>query len=115
MKLLTKEIERKLRANHKATIEAGINKPDHKPAVKYFSPVGAATWLITEIDQDNIMFGLCDLGMGYPELGYVSLEELADIKFMGGRLGIERDLYSKFTEPLSHYVSEASRVGYIKA
>ena len=46
---------------------------DHIPVVKFFGG-GACTWLITEMDSadDDTLFGLCDLGMGYPELGTVS-------------------------------------------
>ena len=48
----------------------------------------------TEIDPDDqdIAFGLCDLGMGYPELGSVSLSGLQAVR---GRLGlpVERDLH----------------------
>jgi hypothetical protein len=38
------------------------------------------------------MFGLCDLGMGFPELGYVSLNEMKAVRLPFG-LGIERDLH----------------------
>ena len=48
---------------------------DHVPVVKLFSPVGAATWLLTTVDEDDQAFGLCDLGMGCPEVGYVDLKE----------------------------------------
>ena len=56
-------------------IEAEI---DFRPVVKLFTPDGAATWLLTEIDPayQDIVFGLCDLGMGCPELGSVSLAVL---------------------------------------
>ena len=39
-----------------------------------FTPDAGATWLLTEIDPDDHdhAFGLCDLGQGFPELGYVS-------------------------------------------
>lgn len=52
------------------------------PVVKLFTPWGCATWLLSEIDPDNtdIAFGLCDLGVGCPELGCVSLSELANLK-----------------------------------
>ena len=49
---------------------------------------------LTEIDPEDpdIAFGLCDLGMGCPELGSVSLSELESVR---GKLGlpIERDLH----------------------
>lgn len=39
-----------------------------------------------EVSEQNQAFGLADLGMGYPELGYISLEELKSV-------GAEIDLY----------------------
>ena len=83
---------------------------DHVPVIKFFDPAGAATWLITEIsptDADQL-FGLCDLGLGFPELGYVSFSELKSIK---NRLGIplERDLFFAAAHPLSVYAEAARR------
>lgn len=66
---------------------------DFQPVVKLFNPMGAATWLLSELDEDgDTAFGLCDLGMGSPEMGYVSLAELAEIKLRFG-LYIERDIH----------------------
>src|SRR6202023_1496906 len=83
---------------------------DFKPVVKLFAPWGGATWLLTELDPDNpdIAFGLCDLGMGCPELGSVSLAEIESIRSPGGLL-IERDLYFKPTKTLQAYADEARR------
>lgn len=81
---------------------------DHVPVVKFFDPAGAATWLITEVmDDEDSLFGLCDLGMGTPELGYVSFAELKQTK---NRLSIhlERDLFFSARYPLSVY-AEAAR------
>jgi len=51
---------------------------DFEPVVKLFTADGNATWLLTELNPDrDLAFGLCDLGLGEPELGYVSLHELA--------------------------------------
>lgn len=34
-------------------------------------------WVVWEFDPNtNIAFGLCDLGMGFPEIGYVDIEEI---------------------------------------
>ncbi len=102
MQLITDKIRTKLLANGA--------KPDSDlaPVVKFFDPSGAATWLITEMlpDDPDILFGLCDLGMGFPELGNVSLSELQSIKGRLG-LGIERDLYFKGEYPLSVYAEAA--------
>ena len=45
------------------------------------------------------------LGMGFPELGYVSLRELEEVRVVG--LGIERDLYFEAEFPLSVYTDAA--------
>ncbi len=68
------DIRQRLLANGAADPRTGIRgETDHLPVVKFFDPTGAATWLITEMMQDepDILFGLCDLGLGCPELGYV--------------------------------------------
>lgn len=70
-----------------AAIDLDGNTPDHKPVVKLFVPWGAGTWLLSEIDEDgDRAFGLCDLGFGEPELGYVSLSELRSIRGPGRAL-----------------------------
>ena len=64
------------------------------PVIKLFTPDGSGTWLLSEIDPEaeTRAFGLCDLGFGCPELGWVCMEEVAAAR---GPLGlpIERDLY----------------------
>lgn len=81
---------------------------DHFPVVKLFTPDGNATWLLTEIDPYNpdTAFGLCDLGMGFPELGYVNLFELTAL---GGhlRLSVEQDGTFKATHPIRVYAQAA--------
>ncbi|MCA1398403.1 MULTISPECIES: DUF2958 domain-containing protein [unclassified Bradyrhizobium] len=87
---------------------------DHLPVVKLFTPDGGATWLLTECDPDepDLLFGLCDLGLGCPELGYVSLAEIMEVR---GRLGlpVERDLHFVADKPLSAYADEARAKGRI--
>ena len=89
---------------------------DPFPVVKLFHPDGAATWLLTELDPDyeDHAFGLCDLGLGFPELGTVSLAEIASVR---GRFGltVERDLHFKADKPLSEYAAEARRAERIVA
>ena len=106
MKLLTKEIEAKLSKN------IG-NATKDKPYLKLFNPVGSATWLISEYhEKDRTFFGLCDLGMGYPELGYVSLQELESLGLPFG-LTIERDIHFEPKKTLSEYAAEANQLGSI--
>ncbi len=88
---------------------------DPFPVVKLFTPDAGATWLITEAypeGEDLRLFGLCDLGLGSPELGYVMLSEIEDVR---GKLGlpVERDLYFKAEHRLSVYAKLARHVGMI--
>jgi hypothetical protein len=107
MKLLTKDIEKKLAAN--------VKKPEAErtPVLKLFGGA-ACTWLISEKDGD-ILFGLCDLGFGCPELGSVSLSELEGLKFPPFGLGVERDLCFSSEKTLIEHANEASSAGRIAA
>jgi hypothetical protein len=114
MDLMPNDIRARLLANSTSPEET-----DHLPVVKYFDPCGAATWIVTELMpaegdgvEPDILFGLCDLGMGCPELGYVSLSELRSVTGRLG-LGIERDLYFRARYPLSVYAHAAHRRGRI--
>lgn len=112
--LLTAAQVAALLANGRRT--AAGEEIDPQPVVKLFTPDGAATWLLTEIDPEepDIAFGLCDLGLGCPELGAVSLAEIAAVR---GRLGlaVERDLSFRADRPLSAYTDAAARAGRIVA
>lgn len=115
MKLLTPDLRDRLRANDRAYREAqarGEHEPDPVPVVRFFNPVGAATWLATEIDADGILFGLADLGFGSPELGSFALNELEEIRLPFG-LGIERELLWEGKFPISVYAEAARRAGSI--
>jgi hypothetical protein len=93
--------------------ERGEPNINFKPVVKLFTPDGGATWLLTELDDDGqFAFGLCDLGLGCPELGYISLTELRTVR---GKLGlpIERDLHFEADKYLSEYADEARHHGRI--
>ncbi|MBO9376935.1 DUF2958 domain-containing protein [Sphingomonas histidinilytica] len=113
MILVTPELRDQLRANHRARREAlrcGEPAPDSVPVVRFFNPLGPATWLATELDEDGILFGLADLGFGCPELGSFALEELESIQLPFG-LGIERDVLFEGEFPLSVYAKAAARAG----
>jgi hypothetical protein len=105
-KLITDEQRVQLLANGRQSLEQ--ENFDPAPVVKLFTPDGGATWLLTEIDPDDFdhAFGLCDLGLGFPELGWVSLAEIATLR---GRFGlpVERDLHFKPQKRLSAYAREA--------
>jgi hypothetical protein len=107
MILLTPELRDRLLINGR------LRDVDHAPIVKFFNPVGVATWLATELDEDNdSLFGLADLGFGCPELGSFSLREMASVRLPFG-LGIERDLYFEAAFPLSVYAEAARKAGRI--
>ncbi len=113
MKLFTKEILQKLTRNHEATMEAEGGDLNHLPVVKLYDPFGGAVWLLSEYDPayDNA-FGLCDLGMGCPELGSVSMSEIRSLKNFMGHRRIERDMHwSPEGHSLSEFAILARRLG----
>lgn len=93
---------------------AGGDAIDPSPVVKLFTPDAGATWLLTEIDPDDEdrAFGLCDLGLGYPELGWVRLSQLQALR---GPLGlrVERDDHFQAHDPISAYTARARINGMI--
>ncbi|ATI79833.1 DUF2958 domain-containing protein [Sphingobium yanoikuyae] len=100
-------------AASRAAQEAGKRDPDHVPVVKFFNPVGAATWLVTELLEDgDTLFGLADFGFGCPELGYFSLNEISQIRLPFG-LRIERDIGFDGIVPLSKWAETARAAGSI--
>mgnify|MGYP003114305165 CR=1 FL=1 len=107
MKLITREIELNLKKN------AALPEEERRPVLKLFGG-GACTWLISEKEGD-ILFGLCDLGLGCAELGYVSLSELEGLKFPPFGLGVERDTVFEPEKTLTEYAQEASKLGRIAA
>ncbi|VTU31671.1 hypothetical protein SRS16CHR_04925 [Variovorax sp. SRS16] len=111
-KLLTDDQREQLLANGRESTENPHFDP--QPVVKLFTPDAGATWLLSELDSDETAFGLCDLGQGFPELGYVSLAELEGLRGKWG-LPIERDLYFRADKPISAYAREARMAGRIVA
>lgn len=110
MDLLTQALRAALRANAEAARDSGH---DPVPVVKFFNPMGAATWLATELDADgDTLFGLADLGFGCPELGSFSLAEIASVRLPFG-LSIERDLHFSGDFPLSRWTEAARLAGSI--
>ena len=119
MDLLTDTILAELAANGRENRDlqlAGEDTIDHEPVVKLFTPDAGATWLLTETDPDDpdVAFGLCDLGLGYPELGSVRLSEIRAVR---GQLGlpVERDLHFKADATLGTYAERARTAGGIVA
>ena len=114
MKLITNEQRTKLLDNGAAAARG--EERDPRPVVKLFTPDANATWLLTELDpvEPDRAFGLCDLGLGCPELGYVLVSELEALR---GPLGltVERDRYFVADRPISAYARDAQAPGTIRA
>ena len=118
MILLPPDLRAALRANTLARADAyALRKAepsneardsfDPIPVVKFFNPMGAATWIATELDEDgDTLFGLADLGFGCPELGSFSLREIEALRLPFG-LRIERDLTFEGMMPLSVWAGTA--------
>lgn len=71
-------MDRLIEEGRKSRAAMETDDSDHKavPVVKW--QAGPATWLVSEADPENPdqMFGLADLGMGFPEMGYFSRSEI---------------------------------------
>ncbi len=99
MKLITKEIEKKIAA---APIYSKDGQgTDAEVIAKFFYPYGVGTWLAVEGEKmqngDYEFFGYVDMGYGY-EAGYFYLSQLEEIaKHNRHGLGVERDLYAHGT------------------
>jgi len=115
MTLLTKAHREKLFANHQAQQEmlreTDGGSEDLKPVVKLFDAFGSAYWLLTEMDEDGIAFGLCDLfgdGVSH-EIGSVSVAELESLELMPGCPRVERDRWFTAEKTLWAYHQDAGK------
>jgi hypothetical protein len=113
--LFTKSQHARLIANCQAQIannDAGHPDIDFKPVAKLFTPDAQCTWLLTELGNDDIVYGLCDLGLGCPEIGFVCTYELRELRGPLG-LSVERDENFIAAKTLSAYADEARARGRI--
>ena len=89
MKLLTKELEKKIPALYSTDGKTPLE--DKICYIRFFHPRSSWTWFAVEYDPESkIFFGWVD--GSFPEWGEFSLEEMESVKDSWG-LGIERDLY----------------------
>lgn len=90
MKLLTKQIEKNFE-KYPLYSQDGV---EEKVVIAKFFGGYACTWIITEASREGddwCMFGYCDLGLGFPEWGYVMLSEIKGLRFPPFGLPAERD------------------------
>lgn len=101
--LLTDEHRAQLLANGRQSIDHPNFDP--KPVVKLFTPDAHATWLLAELNptDGDTAYGLCDIGIGMPELGTVRISDLESI--VGPlKQPVERDLYFTAKRTLLEYL-----------
>ena len=110
IKLITKAQREQMLKNGQEQREAQQKGEclDLKPVVKLFTPDAQCTWLLTELypNDTDVAFGLCDLGMGCPEIGDVRISEIEAIH---GALGlpVERDRHFIGKKTLTEYAKDA--------
>lgn len=87
---------------------------NHLPVVRLFLPDTPATWLLTELDPKlpDMAYGLCGLGFGFPEMGNVTLSELAGLVSSLGE-PVVCDLLFTGAHPVHVYAEAARRQGKI--
>lgn len=88
---------------------ARVGKIDPFPVVKLYMLDDNAAWLLTSMNPtEEFVFGLCDLGIGNPKLGTISVAELKGFRGKAG-LPPERDPHFRPTDALSVYAERARK------
>jgi hypothetical protein len=92
--------------------QSAEQEKDHIPVVRIITANlnPQAVWVLSEImpHDPKTAFGLCDLGHGSPELGYVYLPEITSVP----QVVLLSDPGFAPTEPLSTLAEEARKRGY---
>jgi hypothetical protein len=111
MPLITESQRQQLLAN--AAARARGESSDPFPVVKLHTLDAGAVWLLTELGADgDEAYGLCDLGLGKPELGSIRLSVLENMRGPRG-LAVTADIHFVAGQRLSAYVRDALRDGSI--
>ena len=90
-------------------VQGTSREHDFEPCVKLHIPGTDMLWLLTELDEDYVAFGLCQIQMA--ELGSVWLPELMDIDVHG--LKVVQDTSFKPTMTLGAYARKARENGWM--
>ena len=101
--LITEDERLRLLAHGQARADGQAIDPP--PVVRLFTPDAHATWLLAALDpaDGDTAWGVCDVGIGMPELGSIKLSDLASI--VGPRKQpVMRDRYFQAVRPLSEYL-----------
>lgn len=112
MTLIPSDLREVLLSNGRRS--AAGERIDPLPVVRLFTPGVGAIWLLTELDPTNPdrAFGLCDLGLGCPELGHVLLSELEGLQAATG-IEVKRDLDFQPRRSLGVAARQARKLGWI--
>jgi len=104
----------RLQAALEANRQAAAGRAEEWPVVRLFTPLAKSVWLLSQVDPNDKdkAFGLCDEGDGRPNLGHVSLEDLAH-RF--GHLSVRWDDKFEADKPLSAYAVDARKSGRIQS
>jgi hypothetical protein len=103
------QLER-LMINHRINepLKGSSREQDFVPVCRLFNPLGTGTWILSECDEDGLAFGLADIGS--PELGYIAMQELWELRLPHG-MRIEEDRHWTAVQRLSQY-ADAARAGH---
>jgi hypothetical protein len=88
---------------------------DPQPILKLFTPDAGATWLIAALSPDErTAWGVCDLGLGFVEIGGL---DMAELRAVHGRLGlpVERDRWFTPSKTLNGYRLQGASAGGLTA
>ncbi len=110
--LLTDEERIQLLDN--GTAKARGEPRDPLPVVKLFTPDFRAVWLLTELDpaDGDTAYGLCDAGLGWPELGTIKISYLETMRCPKG-FPVARDPLFTAKHTLSNYFKRAQADGSV--
>lgn len=110
--LITEAQRQQLLANGAASVRDGRSDPF--PVVKLHTLDAGAVWLLTELGPDgDEAYGLCDAGLGVPELGRIRLSALEQMRGPRG-LPVAADPHFVARRPLSEYLTQAQSDGSVK-
>ena len=115
MQLILKPQRKKMLANGASRMKAP-GSFDPLPVVKLFMNP-ACTWLLVSLDprDEDIAYGLCDLGVGCPEVGSVRLSELEGLHAHSTRgYRVERDKFFVPRQSMMKCAEQAMKMGYIE-
>lgn len=109
--LFTPEQFQQLKCNHAHNAEwRGTRKEaDHAPVCRVYLPWMDFYWLLSEVDDEGMAFGLCVLFE--PEIGYVYLPEILEVKGPAGEFA-RVDPEFEGDKPLSEHADEVRRLFY---